>query len=149
MAKAKALVKQLGGLSFTLINFGGLYDTISSALAQSWKACGINAQVSTVTGPALEQAFATGGFQMAFTVEGGLSSPIFYRSFQQQGTPQGAYTTVPLHSDIPGLVSQLYETTEHQPAAVAVHQPVHRHQHRRPPPSRWSAARTTPSAASA
>jgi peptide/nickel transport system substrate-binding protein len=110
-AKAKALVAQLGGLNFNFINFGGLYDTISNALAQSWKACGINAQVSTVTGPALEQAFETGGFQMAFTVEGGLSSPIFYRSFQQQGTPQGAFTTVPLHSDIPGLVSQVYETT--------------------------------------
>jgi ABC-type transport system substrate-binding protein len=110
-AKAAALVKQLGGLNFNFINFGGLYDTISNALAQSWKACGINAQVSTVTGPALEQAFETGGFQMAFTVEGGLSSPIFYRSFQQQGTPQGAYTTVPLHSDIPSLVSQVYETT--------------------------------------
>jgi peptide/nickel transport system substrate-binding protein len=111
-AKAKALVAQLGGLNFNFINFGGLYDTISNALAQSWKACGINAQVSTVTGPALEQAFETGGFQMAFTVEGGLSSPIFYRSFQQQGTPQGAFTTVPLHSDIPGLVSQVYETTD-------------------------------------
>jgi peptide/nickel transport system substrate-binding protein len=112
VAKAKALVSQLGGLSFNFINFGGLYDTISNALAQSWKACGINAQVSTVTGPALEQAFETGGFQMAFTVEGGLSSPIFYRSFQQQGTPQGAYTTVPLHSDIPSLVSQVYQTTD-------------------------------------
>jgi ABC-type transport system substrate-binding protein len=111
-AKASALVKQLGGLNFKFINFGGLYDTISNALAQSWKACGINAQVSTVTGPALEQAFETGGFDMAFTVEGGLSSPIFYRSFQQQGTPQGAYTTVPLHSNIPGLVSQVYETTD-------------------------------------
>jgi peptide/nickel transport system substrate-binding protein len=110
-AKAKALAAQLGGLKFTLINFGGLYDTISNALAQSWQACGINAQVSTVTGPALEQAFATGGFQMAFTVEGGLSNPIFYRSFQQLGTPQGAYTTAPLHSAIPGLVTQLYETT--------------------------------------
>ncbi len=111
-AKAKALVQQLGGLSFKFINFGGLYDTISNALAQSWKACGINAQVSTVTGPALEQAFETGGFDMAFTVEGGLSSPIFYRSFQQQGTPQGLYTTVPLHSDIPSLVSQVYQTTD-------------------------------------
>jgi ABC-type transport system substrate-binding protein len=111
VAKAKALVQQLGGLSFTFINFGGLYDTVSNALAQSWQACGIKAQVSTVTGPALEQAFATGGFQMAFTVEGGLSNPIFYRSFQQQGTPQAAYTTVPLHSTIPGLVSQLYGTT--------------------------------------
>jgi ABC-type transport system substrate-binding protein len=111
VAKAKALVQQLGGLNFKFINFGGLYDTISNALAQSWKACGINAQVSTVTGPALEQAFETGGFDMAFTVEGGLSSPIFYRSFQQQGTPQGLYTTVPLHSDIPSLVSQVYQTT--------------------------------------
>jgi peptide/nickel transport system substrate-binding protein len=112
VAKAKALVAQLGGLNFKFINFGGLYDTISNALAQSWQACGINAQVSTVTGPALEQAFATGGFDMAFTVEGGLSSPIFYRSFQQAGTPQGLYTTVPLHSDIPGLVSQVYQTTD-------------------------------------
>jgi ABC-type transport system substrate-binding protein len=111
VAKAKTLVQQLGGLNFKFINFGGLYDTISNALAQSWKACGINAQVSTVTGPALEQAFETGGFDMAFTVEGGLSSPIFYRSFQQQGTPQGLYTTVPLHSDIPSLVSQVYQTT--------------------------------------
>ena len=111
-AKAKALVQQLGGLNFNFINFGGLYDTISNALAQSWKACGINAQVSTVTGPALEQAFATGGFQMAFTVEGGLSNPIFYRSFQQLGTPQGAFTTAPLHSAIPGIVTQLYETTD-------------------------------------
>ena len=33
------------------------------------------------------------------------------RSFQQQGTPQGLYTTVPLHSDIPSLVSQVYQTT--------------------------------------
>jgi peptide/nickel transport system substrate-binding protein len=112
VAKAKALVQQLGGLSFNFINFGGLYNTISNALAQSWKDCGINAQVSTVTGPALEQAFESGQFDMAFTVEGGLTSPIFYRSFQQAGTPQGLYTTVPLHSGIPALVSQLYQTTD-------------------------------------
>ncbi|HEY6493655.1 MAG TPA: ABC transporter substrate-binding protein [Trebonia sp.] len=111
VAKASALVKQLGGLSFSLTNFGGLYDTVSSALAQTWKACGINAQVSTVTGPALEQGFSSGGFQMSVTVEGGLNSPVFYRSFQQQGTPQASHIIDPLGSQIPDLVQQLSTTT--------------------------------------
>jgi ABC-type transport system substrate-binding protein len=112
VAKASALVKQLGGLSFSLTNFGGLYDTVSSALAQTWKACGINAQVSTVTGPALEQGFSSGGFQMSVTVEGGLNSPVFYRSFQQDGTPQASHIIDPLGAQIPDLVQQLSTTTD-------------------------------------
>jgi peptide/nickel transport system substrate-binding protein len=111
-AKASALVKQLGGLSFSLTNFGGLYDTVANALAQTWKACGINAQVSTVTGPALEQGFATGSFQMSVTVEGGLNSPLFYRSFQQAGTPQASHIIDPLGKQIPDLVQQLYTTDD-------------------------------------
>jgi peptide/nickel transport system substrate-binding protein len=111
VAKASALVKQLGGLSFSLTNFGGLYDTVSSALAQTWKACGIDAQVSTVTGPALEQGFSSGGFQMSVTVEGGLNNPVFYRSFQQDGTPQASHIIDPLGSQIPDLVQQLSTTT--------------------------------------
>jgi peptide/nickel transport system substrate-binding protein len=110
VAKGTALVKQLGGLSFSFINFGGLYDTVANALAQSWQACGIKAQVSTVQGPALSQDFATGGFQMAVTPEGGLSDPRFYRSFQQEGNPQGSHV-VPAGSAIPGLVNDVYETT--------------------------------------
>ena len=111
-AKATALVKQLGGLSFALTNFGGLYDTVATALAQTWKACGINAQVSTVTGPALEQGFASGGFQMSVTVEGGLNSPLFYRSFQQEGTPQASHIIDPLGTQIPDLVQQLSTTND-------------------------------------
>jgi ABC-type transport system substrate-binding protein len=112
VAKASALVKQLGGLSFSLTNFGGLYDTVANALAQTWKACGINAQVSTVTGPALEGGFATGSFQMSVTVEGGLNSPLFYRSFQQAGTPQASHVIDPLGNQIPNLVTQLYATND-------------------------------------
>jgi peptide/nickel transport system substrate-binding protein len=112
VAKASALVKQLGGLSFSLTNFGGLYDTVANALAQTWKACGINAQVSTVTGPALEGGFATGSFQMSVTVEGGLNSPLFYRSFQQSGTPQASHVVDPLGTQIPDLVKQLYTTDD-------------------------------------
>lgn len=110
VAKASALVRQLGGLSFSFTNFGGLYDTVANALAQTWKACGINAQVSTVTGPALEMGFATGSFQMSISVEGGLNSPLFYRSFQQAGTPQASHIIDPLGPQIPGLVKQLYTT---------------------------------------
>jgi ABC-type transport system substrate-binding protein len=112
VAKASALVKQLGGLSFSLTNFGGLYDTVANALAQTWKACGINAQVSTVTGPALEEGFATGSFQMSVTVEGGLNSPLFYRSFQQAGTPQASHIIDPLGNQIPDLVKDLYTTND-------------------------------------
>lgn len=110
-AKASALVKRLGGLSFSFTNFGGLYNTVANALAQTWKACGINAQVSTVTGPALEMGFATGDFQMSITVEGGLNSPLFYRSFQQAGQPQASHVIDPLGNQIPNLVAQLYTTT--------------------------------------
>jgi ABC-type transport system substrate-binding protein len=112
VAKASALVKQLGGLSFSLTNFGGLYDTVANALAQTWKACGINAQVSTVTGPALEMGFATGSFQASVTVEGGLNSPLFYRSFQQAGTPQASHIIDPLGAQIPDLVNDLYTTND-------------------------------------
>lgn len=89
VAKASALVKQLGGLSFSLTNFGGLYNTVANALAQTWKACGINAQVSTVTGPALEMGFETGTFQMSVTVEGGLNSPLFYLVLPAGGPAAG------------------------------------------------------------
>lgn len=112
VAKASALVKQLGGLSFSLTNFGGLYNTVANALAQTWKACGINAQVSTVTGPALEMGFETGTFQMSVTVEGGLNSPLFYRSFQQANQPQASHVIDPLGKQIPDIVSQLYTTTD-------------------------------------
>jgi peptide/nickel transport system substrate-binding protein len=121
-AKASALVKQLGGLSFSLTNFGGIYNTVSNALAQSWKACGINAQVSTVTGPALEMGFDTGTFQMSVTVEGGLSSPLFYRSFQQAGQPQASHVIDPLGNQIPDIVAQLYTTNDADTLQTLVNQ---------------------------
>ena len=112
VAKASALVKQLGGLNFTFSNLGGLYNTISNALAQTWKACGINAQVQTVTGPALAMGFATGNFQMSISPEGGLNSPLFYRSFQQAGQPQASHVIDPLGNQIPSIVAKLYTTTD-------------------------------------
>jgi peptide/nickel transport system substrate-binding protein len=112
VAKSKSLVQNLGGLSFKFVNLGGQGLTISNALAQSWKQCGIDAKVSVIPGPQLAAGFASGDFQMALSPEGGLSDPHFYRSFEQDTTPQGSHTTVPLGDAVPNLVKQVYTTTD-------------------------------------
>jgi len=111
-AKGKALVKQLGGLSFDFVNLGGQALTLSNALAQTWKDCGITAKVQPIQGPKLAQAFQTGDFQMVLTPEGGLSDPHFYRSFDRKNSPQGSHTTIPLKSDIPAIVQSANETSD-------------------------------------
>jgi peptide/nickel transport system substrate-binding protein len=111
-AKGKALVQQMGGLSFDFVNLGGQALTLSNALAQTWKACGIKATVQAIQGPKLAQALQTGDFQMVLTPEAGLSDPHFYRSFDRKNTPQGSHTTIPLKSDIPAIVQSANGTTD-------------------------------------
>ena len=102
--KAKALVQGLGGLSFTLYNIGGHSQVIANALAQQWQKCGIHAQVESIPGPQLSQAYADGGYQMAFVFTGGVNDPQLYTGFLDPTTAQGKYGFASAHPEIVDLV---------------------------------------------
>jgi peptide/nickel transport system substrate-binding protein len=111
-AKGKALVQQLGGLSFSLINIGGQYQVVAQALAQQWTECGMQVEVKTVDGPALAEAYANGSYQMAYAPNGGLRDPSFNRTFQVPNTPQGKFGFAREHPEIPALIQAANGTSD-------------------------------------
>jgi peptide/nickel transport system substrate-binding protein len=111
VAKGTALVKSLGGLKFTIQNIGGQATTISQALADQWKACGMDVTVETISGAVLRDEFGTGKFQVAYSPAGGAPDPIFFRSFWQQTTPQGTYV-IRTHPEISDFLAQATKTTD-------------------------------------
>jgi peptide/nickel transport system substrate-binding protein len=77
LAKAKALVKQLGGLNVQLTTTAaGSNEQVTEALKSEWSEAGINATLSADQLPALVQAFHTGSFQAALQTAGGYDTAI-------------------------------------------------------------------------
>jgi peptide/nickel transport system substrate-binding protein len=111
-AKGKAIVQQLGGLSFKFTNIGGQYMVISNALAQQWKECGIEASVEAILGPALTKDFSTGDFQASYVNTGGINDPNLSTSFLSPNTPQGKYNFAGNYPEIVKLVSDAASTAD-------------------------------------
>jgi peptide/nickel transport system substrate-binding protein len=77
LAKATALVKQLGGLSIGLItSSAGVGVQLATALKSQWAAAGIDATIDADQLPALVSAFHSGGFQAALQTAGGYDTAI-------------------------------------------------------------------------
>jgi peptide/nickel transport system substrate-binding protein len=74
LAKAKALVKQLGGLSFTLSGTNSPYNiAISEAEASEWEAAGIDVKINLTTLPQVLELQKNGGMQAESTGVGSYS----------------------------------------------------------------------------
>jgi peptide/nickel transport system substrate-binding protein len=71
LAKAKALVQQLGGLSITLQDLTSITNNeVAAALQTQWQAAGINVNLQELTVPALVQAGMAGKQQAVFSSVG-------------------------------------------------------------------------------
>jgi peptide/nickel transport system substrate-binding protein len=68
LAKAKALVHQLGGLNFTILG-GATNPTATEALVSGWEAAGMHVSIRTVDLTQLVQAFENKSWQL--TLDGG------------------------------------------------------------------------------
>jgi peptide/nickel transport system substrate-binding protein len=87
-AKGTALVKQLGGLSFTLIE--QTPSDIVTALQQQWAQCGIHANISILNSYLTN--IENGTYQIAYTTVPNLSfNPLLWTTYQNQQTPQGKF----------------------------------------------------------
>jgi peptide/nickel transport system substrate-binding protein len=64
VSKGKALVKKLGGLSFTITT--SISSPVLTALQQEWAACGIDAKINIT--PAYLADIQAGNYQMSFTI---------------------------------------------------------------------------------
>jgi len=87
-AKGTALVKQLGGLSFTLIE--QTPSDIVTALQQQWAQCGIHANISILN--SYLTSIENGTYQIAYTTVPNLSfNPLLWTTYQNRLTPQGKF----------------------------------------------------------
>ena len=87
-AKGTALVKQLGGLSFTLIE--QVPSDIVTALQQQWAQCGIHANISILNSYLTN--IENGTYQIAYTTVPNLSyNPLLWTTYQNRQTPQGKF----------------------------------------------------------
>lgn len=98
LAKAKALVKQLGGLNFTLTNVTGTAsNNIVSALASEWAQAGITAKLNPVTLTQIIQTFFAnnrrGNWQAIQQGAGGLD-PIIGNGFNFRFLSTSPFTGV-------------------------------------------------------
>jgi peptide/nickel transport system substrate-binding protein len=74
LAKAKALVKQLGGLSITLTGLqGGSSANVLAALQTEWNEAGIKTSLNEVTLPAIIETFFANKWQAVMQNNGGLN----------------------------------------------------------------------------
>ena len=87
-AKGTALVKQLGGLSFTVIE--QTPSDIVTALQQQWAQCGIHASISILN--SYLTSIENGTYQIAYTTVPNLSfNPLLWTTYQNRLTPQGKF----------------------------------------------------------
>jgi peptide/nickel transport system substrate-binding protein len=85
-AKGKALVKQLGGLSFTFRN--SYIQDIPTALQQDWEQCGMKVNLTTVAPAQIVAGEASGSYQIDITVVPNPSlNPGLYTTYQTPTTP--------------------------------------------------------------
>jgi peptide/nickel transport system substrate-binding protein len=102
LAKGTALVKQLGGLSFTLIT--EFPSDIVTALQQQWAQCGIHANISISN--AYLTSIENGTYQIAYTAVPNLSyNPLLWTTYQNRSTPPGKWGF-----DDPTITSMINET---------------------------------------
>jgi peptide/nickel transport system substrate-binding protein len=77
LAKAKALVKQLGGLNISLTTTSaGSNEQVTEGLKSEWAQAGINASLSAQQLPALVSSFHSGNFQAVLQTAGGYDTAI-------------------------------------------------------------------------
>ena len=94
LAKAKALVKQLGGLSFQLGTINQLVDTeIDAALKSEWAQAGIQANLSDWDLSPLVQQFRSGKWQ-AMTQNAGGSDPALAKGLAFRWASNAPFTGV-------------------------------------------------------
>lgn len=78
IATGTALVKQLGGVSFQFLELPGQSSVIAQALAQQWTQCGMNVQLQPVGFGQIFGDYATGNYQIATQISGGIFDPAIY-----------------------------------------------------------------------
>jgi peptide/nickel transport system substrate-binding protein len=106
-AKGKALVKQIGGLSFTLIE--QTPSDIVTALQQQWAQCGIHANISILNSYLTN--IEDGTYQIAYTTVPNLSyNPLLWTTYQNRATPQGHYGFS--DAQISSMIAQANTTTD-------------------------------------
>jgi peptide/nickel transport system substrate-binding protein len=78
LAKAKSLVSQLGGLSFTFlyITSTAIYTTGAQALAQEWEQAGIKVTLEPEAITTYDQYLLTRSWDMLFTAAGGVAPSV-------------------------------------------------------------------------
>jgi peptide/nickel transport system substrate-binding protein len=88
VSKGKALVKQLGGLSFTITT--SINSAVLTALQQEWAACGIDAKIDIT--PAYISDLQSGNYQMSFTINVNASTnPAASTNYLDPTTPNNKF----------------------------------------------------------
>ena len=78
-ATGTALVKQIpGGVNFQFLELPGQSSVIAQALAQQWTQCGMNVQLQPVGFGQIFGDYATGNYQIATQINGGIFDPAIY-----------------------------------------------------------------------
>lgn len=78
-ATGSALVKSIpGGVSFQFLELPGQSSVIAQALAQQWTQCGMNVQLQPVGFGQIFGDYATGNYQIATQINGGIFDPAIY-----------------------------------------------------------------------
>lgn len=95
-AKAKALVKELGGLSFTVTTYQSpTLLEYSEALAAQWARVGIHATIDQVSAATIVQDFQNHTWQMQFAGVGGATDPALFDGlstyYSSSGTESGVH----------------------------------------------------------
>ena len=78
VAKGTALVHQLGGISFQFLELAGQSTVIGQALSQEWTKCGMTVQQQPVGFGQIFGDYATGNYQIATQISGGIFDPAIY-----------------------------------------------------------------------
>jgi peptide/nickel transport system substrate-binding protein len=106
VSKGKALVKSLGGLSFTITT--SINSPVLTALQQEWKACGIDAKIDLT--PAYLADVQAGNYQMSFTINVNASTnPAASTNYLDPTTPNNKFGWA--DPSISNLVTQAKATT--------------------------------------
>jgi ABC-type transport system substrate-binding protein len=78
VAKGQQIVQQLGGISFQFLELPGQSTVIAQALSQMWTQCGMTVQQQPVGFGQIFGDYATGNYQIATQINGGIFDPAIY-----------------------------------------------------------------------